>query len=79
MTNSIIKTDVLRSISSLQDEHFLVVDYQRGYKWTSIEVPQLLKDIEDFNRKGFYCLQPVVIKHITEESINKIELIHGNK
>lgn len=48
---------------------FFIPDYQRGYKWTRIEVLKLLNDIWDFelNHKkeedgDFYCLQPVVVK-----------------
>ena len=49
---------------------FFIPDYQRGYKWTRIEVLKLLNDIWDFvlthNKKeedgDFYCLQPVVVK-----------------
>ena len=48
---------------------FFIPDYQRGYKWTKIEVLKLLNDIWDFelNHKkeedsDFYCLQPVVVK-----------------
>lgn len=48
---------------------FFIPDYQRGYKWTRIEVLKLLNDIWDFKLKhnkeedgDFYCLQPVVVK-----------------
>ena len=48
--------------------HFFIPDYQRGYKWTRMEVLKLLNDIWEFylnNSKddtNFYCLQPVVVK-----------------
>lgn len=49
--------------------HFFIPDYQRGYKWTKMEVLKLLNDIWEFylnnNSKddtNFYCLQPVVVK-----------------
>jgi len=48
---------------------FFIPDYQRGYKWTRVEVLKLLNDIWDFklahntnNDNDFYCLQPVVVK-----------------
>ena len=48
---------------------FFIPDYQRGYKWTRIEVLKLLNDIWDFklnhgndDDSDFYCLQPVVVK-----------------
>ncbi|NOT90719.1 DUF262 domain-containing protein [Ferruginibacter sp.] len=47
---------------------FYIPSYQRGYRWTEIQVTDLLDDIYEFiNRKDrkideFYCLQPVVVK-----------------
>ena len=48
---------------------FFIPDYQRGYKWTRMEVLKLLNDIWDFKLNhsddddgDFYCLQPVVVK-----------------
>ncbi len=48
---------------------FFIPDYQRGYKWTRIEVLKLLNDIWEFelnhckdDDSDFYCLQPVVVK-----------------
>lgn len=67
----------MKSISQLDDMHFLVEDYQRGYKWTPTEVKQLLDDINEFNGDGFYCLQPVVVKRHAET--DKIELIDGQQ
>lgn len=50
---------------------FYIPDYQRGYKWTRVEVLKLLNDIWEFklNHKAeddsdFYCLQPIVVKPI---------------
>lgn len=57
--------------------HFLVPDYQRGYRWTSSQVEALLNDIWDsINRKEeTYCLQPIVIK----SNKNGYELIDGQQ
>lgn len=59
----------LRSISSLLDEKFFIPSYQRGYRWTEIQVTELLDDLWQFQRESdsqgsehFYCLQPLVIK-----------------
>ena len=47
---------------------FYVPAYQRGYRWQSLQVTQLLDDIREFRQKSnhkvgeFYCLQPLVIK-----------------
>ena len=67
------------AINNLKGDHFFVEDYQRGYKWGIQQVQELLTDIKDFNRAGiesFYCLQPVVVKTISE---NKYELIDGQQ
>lgn len=69
---------ILKPIKDFQDFHFLVKDYQRGYKWTKEEVTQLLNDIYEFepqNENEFYCLQPIVIK----EDSGKKELIDGQQ
>ena len=47
---------------------FYIPSYQRGYRWTSRQVIDLLVDIYEFTtKKGktvdeFYCLQPIVVK-----------------
>ncbi|MCH7400069.1 DUF262 domain-containing protein [Belliella sp. DSM 107340] len=67
------------AIGDLQGVHFLVEKYQRGYKWGLQQVYELLTDIYDFERGGiesFYCLQPVVVKTISE---NTFELIDGQQ
>lgn len=72
----------LKSINQLLDYDFIVPDYQRGYRWTSIQVKQLLTDIWDFAKKEnkspseFYCLQPIVVKKRDE---NKYEVIDGQQ
>ena len=69
---------ILKPIKDFQDFHFLVKDYQRGYKWTKEEVTQLLNDIYEFEpqkKNEFYCLQPIVIK----EDSDKKELIDGQQ
>lgn len=73
--------DALKSINDLKDYHFYVEDYQRGYKWTEVEVKQLLDDINEFkDSDGFYCLQPLVIKQINEIGTkNKYEIIDGQQ
>ena len=69
------------TINTLNDFHFFVEDYQRGYKWGVQQVQELLTDIHEFNRAGiesFYCLQPVVVKTI-ESNSNQFELIDGQQ
>jgi len=64
----------LRPISALLSDaggkpaRYWIPAYQRGYRWTQLQVTQLLDDIRDFTRRPnpqpeeFYCLQPLVIK-----------------
>lgn len=43
---------------------FFIPKYQRGYRWTSLQVEQLLDDINEFKAEDedeFYCLQPLVV------------------
>ena len=65
----------LRPVIELINEKykFLVPAYQRGYKWTRLEVLKLMMDIWDFkiyrgdkNKDAFYCLQPIVVRHIND-------------
>ncbi len=59
---------VIKSVNDLLGKSFYVPSYQRGYRWTPIQVTELLNDIWDFHRKPgkireeFYCLQPIVVK-----------------
>lgn len=63
---------VLKSINQLFENSFFIPAYQRGYRWTKIQVEQLLEDVWNFAKnpprqeegkeKPFYCLQPVVVK-----------------
>ena len=66
----------LRPVIELINEKykFFVPAYQRGYKWTRLEVLKLMMDIWDFkiyrgdnNKDAFYCLQPIVVRHINDE------------
>lgn len=67
----------LRPISTLladsagQPARYWIPAYQRGYRWTPLQVTQLLDDIWEFIQhcdrhrappESFYCLQPLVIK-----------------
>jgi uncharacterized protein with ParB-like and HNH nuclease domain len=72
---------LIKSINDLLKEQFFVPSYQRGYRWTPLQVTELLNDIWDFHRKDnkakeeFYCLQPIVVtKHNSEW-----ELIDGQQ
>lgn len=67
-------------IGELVDKQFFIPHYQRGYRWTHVQVEQLLDDIDKFKpeKKGdsdtFYCLQPVVVKLLNDETKRKHQL-----
>lgn len=60
----------LMTVNELSQFSFFVSSYQRGYRWTILEVEDLLndinefkpKDINDSGEKTWYCLQPIVVK-----------------
>ena len=56
----------LKTIYELLGQKFYIPAYQRGYRWSAIQVKELLDDIWEFsekddNKASFYCLQPVVV------------------
>jgi uncharacterized protein with ParB-like and HNH nuclease domain len=60
-------SDLLTSTTSAKPPYaFFIPAYQRGYRWTTRQVEDLLNDIFEFhnnNKNGeYYCLQPVVVK-----------------
>lgn len=61
---------------------FWVPAYQRGYRWLSLQVTQLLDDIREFTLRRdpqpdeFYCLQPLVIK---ERSNGEFEVVDSQQ
>lgn len=79
----------LKSINDLLGQHFYIPYYQRGYRWTSQQVNDLLNDVWAFANKEkdehnqFYCLQPIVVKSKqwleSERAINGWEVIDGQQ
>ena len=66
---------VLKSVYDLLGENFYLADYQRGYRWSEINVTQLLDDVWEFSQKErsgdeFYCLQPIVVRPYTWENVS---------
>lgn len=79
VNESMIKLELL-AISEILDKQFFIRDYQRGYRWTEQQVKQLLDDIDSFipmqlsndpSKKTFYCLQPIVLKNLTQDFKDK--------
>lgn len=63
------------AIPDLLKHNFFIPDYQRGYRWESKQVLQLIEDIygffQDMRSGSFYCLQPIVVKECTKEVIKR--------
>lgn len=56
----------LRAVHSLLGKRYYIPSYQRGYRWTTKQVTQLLDDLLEFEERKkrtgeFYCLQPIVV------------------
>ena len=63
-----------------EETRFWIPSYQRGYRWTSLQVTELLDDIWEFHKmdpkkNDFYWLQPIVVKGHE----NGIEVIDGQQ
>lgn len=60
----------LKAIPDLYGKNFFIPDYQRGYRWGTRQVEQLMNDLCNFfderGKGDFYCLQPIVVKELTE-------------
>lgn len=70
----------LKSISELFGLSFWVPTYQRGYRWTLVQVQELLEDLYEFSATkkeegDYYCLQPVIVK----QRGNEWELVDGQQ
>ena len=70
----------LLAVPQLMKKHFFIPDYQRGYRWEKDQIYQLLRDLwVYFNEAtkdsiGFYCLQPIVVKACSQETVVKHNL-----
>lgn len=66
------------SIEELKSKHFHIPTYQRGYRWTDVQVQQLLDDVAEFqpNGEAFYCLQPIVVR---DKKAGRWEVIDGQQ
>lgn len=74
----------LVSINELLNEHFFIPNYQRGYRWSCQQVKDLLNDIYEFSKKKhqdyeFYCVQPLVVKEMSDEEKNANNLQVSDK
>ena len=66
----------LKSVKELLGMKFIIPSYQRGYRWTELQIGNLLQDIYGFNKGvdgDFYCLQPLVVKEREKETLEDIK------
>lgn len=59
-----------------------IPEYQRGYKWTSANVIQLLNDLKNFkkgDRDQFYCIQNITITKSIHKGIWCMNVIDGQQ
>ncbi|WP_291635738.1 DUF262 domain-containing protein [Clostridium sp.] len=76
----------LVSILSLLKFNFFIPSYQRGYRWETRQIIDLLEDLVEFssrrnmNEGEFYCLQPlVVMEKIIDDGNLFYEVIDGQQ
>jgi hypothetical protein len=64
---SLRTVDDLRLTPTGDPQRYFIANYQRGYRWSPLQVTQLLDDILEFTERPnqqpdeFYCLQPLVL------------------
>lgn len=68
----------LKSFPELKEKIFHIPYQQRGYKWTTSNVEELLNDLRDFIdctnlSKKTYCLQPLAVVNIGEEKYSVLD------
>lgn len=69
----------LKAVSELDGLTFHIPSQQRGYKWTSENVTELLDDLLDFeinSSQKLYCMQPLALVECNE---NEFELLDGQQ
>lgn len=76
MTENMVDT---KTVLGLKDMRFFVPAYQRGYRWTEVEVKAFLDDIWEFNTQNGnleYCIQPLITKHRED---GRYEVVDGQQ
>ncbi len=70
----------LKSVSELLEMKFFIPSYQRGYRWTDLQIENLLNDILEFSKGvdgDFYCLQPLVVKEREKDLLAEIKQVNS--
>lgn len=72
------ETLVFHTVDDFIGEHFLIPDYQRGYRWDNQQVVDLLNDLSFFYKDypdESYSMQPIVVKRKDD----KWEVVDGQQ
>lgn len=80
LTKNLFSVSINTLISGMDGKKicFVVPSYQRGYRWTDSQINRLLVDLYDFGTEkdrgntlvgDYYCLQPIVVKRLTESEV----------
>lgn len=64
----------LMPIAELIGKNFFIPSYQRGFKWTTTQMKELLQDLYVFSKEwkatgDYYCLQPIIVKWKEEDKV----------
>lgn len=66
-----------KTVQDLNGYKFFIPSYQRGYRWTTVEVEALLNDIEEFSHESDqskkYCLQPLIVQKREDGSYEVVD------
>lgn len=77
MNDYILKEMSIEQIEKDRINTFYIPSYQRGYRWSSNEILELLEDIKTTENK--YCMQPLVVKRSRNVKIKGLLDINGIK
>lgn len=75
----------LEPVSDLLNRNFFIRSYQRGYRWDEDQVNDLLNDFREFidqpykTEEEFYCLQPIVVKRLSNNEKEKLSRFNFNE
>lgn len=65
-----------------EGQRYNIPEYQRGYKWNSQQITQLIEDINEFETEGdddlFYCLQNITLVESPDDR-TKINIVDGQQ
>ncbi|MCH5284345.1 MAG: DUF262 domain-containing protein [Akkermansiaceae bacterium] len=77
--NQLDDENALKSVEdAIRMGKFFIPDYQRGYRWESKHVKDFLDDIDKVEEGKINCIQPLVVKKITDKDIIKKYLVRGD-